>query len=202
MFVVDVSGHGAASALLAVAIGRLITAHVSASSLLVHRDPATSELRITPPAEVARELNRRFPMASQGELYFTKAYGVLDLETRVLTYVSAGHPPMVYVPRGGQPQLLPGNGFAIGMIDDIDYDEQSIELHAGDRVYFYSDGVPEAMSENLDQFTDDRMLEIMSQGAAKPLATSVDDLFEAVRVWCLPKGPKDDVSILACEING
>jgi serine phosphatase RsbU (regulator of sigma subunit) len=87
------------------------------------------------------------------------------------------------------------------MIDDIDYDEQSIELHAGDRVYFYSDGVPEAMSENLDQFTDDRMLEIMSQGAAKPLAASVDDLFEAVRVWCLPKGPKDDVSILACEIG-
>lgn len=201
MFVVDVSGHGAASALLAVAIGRLITAHVSASSLLVQRDPATSELRVTPPAEVARELNRRFPMESQGGLYFTMAYGVLDLETHVLTYVSAGHPPMVRVPHGGQPELLPGNGFAIGMIDDIDFDEQSIELHAGDRVCFYSDGVPEAMNENLDQFTDDRMLEILSQGAAKPLATSVEDLFEAVRVWCSPKGPKDDVSILGCEIG-
>jgi sigma-B regulation protein RsbU (phosphoserine phosphatase) len=202
MFVVDVSGHGAASALLAVAIGRLITAHISATSLLVQRDPVTNELRVTPPAEVARELNRRFPMESQGGLYFTKAYGVLDLETRVLTYVAAGHPPLLYVPRGGQPQLLPGNGFAIGMIDEAEYDQEAIELHPGDRVYFYSDGVPEAMNEKLDQFTDDRMLAIISQGASSSLSSSVDGLFEAVRTWCSPKGPRDDVSILGCEVVG
>ena len=53
MFVVDVSGHGAASALLAVAVGRFLTAHASASSLLVHRLSESSPLEITPPAEVA-----------------------------------------------------------------------------------------------------------------------------------------------------
>jgi len=201
MFVVDVSGHGAASALLAVAIGRLITSQASDSSLLVRRDPITSELRITPPAEVARELNRRFPMETQGHLYFTKAYGVLDLETRELRYVSAGHPPMVLVPRHGKPEFLPGNGFAIGMIDEIEYDEQVVTLQPGDRVYYYSDGVPEAMNAELEQFTDDRMMALLAQSAAHPLAKSVDELFDAVKSWCVPNGPKDDVSILACEIQ-
>jgi serine phosphatase RsbU (regulator of sigma subunit) len=80
--VVDVSGHGAASALLAVAIGRLLMPQASASSLLVRSGRLGTQ--ITSPAEVAAELNRRFPMESQNGLYFTMTYGVLDLKTRTL----------------------------------------------------------------------------------------------------------------------
>ena len=79
MFVVDVSGHGVASSLLSVTIGRLLTPQVSASSLLVRPGTAPDERIIVPPAEVVAELNRRFPMEDQGGLYFTIAYGVLDL---------------------------------------------------------------------------------------------------------------------------
>jgi sigma-B regulation protein RsbU (phosphoserine phosphatase) len=197
---VDVSGHGAASALLAVAVGRLLTAHASASSLLVHRASESSPLEITPPAEVARELNRRFPMESQNGLYFTMAYGILNIETNDLKYVVAGHPPLIHVPRGGGPHVLPGDGFAIGMIEDIGYDEHSLRLQPGDRVYYYSDGVPEAMNANLDQFTDERMLAELEKNGPKGLSANVDDLFDAVRAWCQPKGPKDDVSILGCEV--
>jgi sigma-B regulation protein RsbU (phosphoserine phosphatase) len=199
MFVVDVSGHGAASALLAVAIGRLLTAHASASSLLVQQD-SSSRLRITPPAEVARELNRRFQMESQNGLYFTMAYGVLNVETRELRYVVAGHPPLVHLPRGGQPRFLAGTGFAVGMMDDIEFEEHKVQLKPGDRVYWYSDGVPEAMNENLEQFTNPRMVSVLTECASKPLSASVDELFDKVRQWCVPKGPKDDVSILGCEL--
>lgn len=202
MYVVDVSGHGAASALLAVAVGRFVTSQASASSLLVRRDTATSELIITPPAEVAGELNRRFPMESQGELYFTKAYGILDLETHRLRYVSAGHPPMIHVPRGGEPTFLPGDGFAIGMIDGIDYEDHVIELQPGDRVFYYSDGVPEAMDKDLESFSNERMLSVLSAASGLTLSESVEHLFQAVSDWCRPLGPKDDVSILACEIQG
>ncbi|MGQ0635663.1 MAG: SpoIIE family protein phosphatase [Planctomycetaceae bacterium] len=200
MFVVDVSGHGAASALLAVAIGRLLTAHASASSLLVHQD-ASSRLKITPPAEVALELNRRFPMESQNGLYFTMAYGVLDIETRELRYVVAGHPQLIHLPRGGQPRFLAGNGFGVGMIEEATFEEHKVQLQPGDRLYWYSDGVPEAMNEKLEQFTQPRMVSILSSCASKPLGASVDELFESVRQWCVPKGPKDDVSILGCEFG-
>jgi sigma-B regulation protein RsbU (phosphoserine phosphatase) len=198
MFVVDVSGHGAASALLAVAIGRLLTAHASASSLLVQQD-SSSRLRITPPAEVARELNRRFPMESQNGLYFTMAYGVLNTDTGEMRYVVAGHPPLVHIPRGGKPVFLPGNGCPIGMIDDSEFDEYQVKFQPGDRIYIYSDGVPEAMNEKLEQFTNPRMMSVLSNCTARPLSNSVDELFETVRQWCVPKGPKDDVTILGCE---
>ncbi len=200
MFVVDVSGHGAASALLAVAVGRLLTAHASASSLLVRRASEDAPLEITPPADVACELNRRFQMDSQNGLYFTMVYGYLNVETNEFRYVVAGHPPLVHVPRGESPRNLLGDGFAIGMVEGVDYDEQTVKLQPGDRVYFYSDGVPEAMNVDLDQFTDERMLAALSASGSKELATSVNNLFDAVLAWCAPGRPKDDVSILGLEM--
>ncbi|MHC5004071.1 MAG: response regulator, partial [Planctomycetota bacterium] len=104
-FVVDVSGHGVASSLLSVTIGRLMTPQVSETSLLVKADGADGK-RIVPPVEVARELNRRFPMSDQNGLYFTIVYGVLDLETLEFRYVLAGHPRIVHSPRGSTPRLL------------------------------------------------------------------------------------------------
>jgi phosphoserine phosphatase RsbU/P len=201
LYVVDVSGHGAASSLLAVAIGRLITAQISQSSILAYRDPMTGETRVTPPARVAEELNRRFPMEAQNNLYFTICYGILNLETLKFRYVSAGHPPMVHLPQGGEAKLMPAEGFAIGIVDDVPYDEVEFQLHPGDRLYLYSDGVPEGMDENLEQFTDGRMLESLDAKAASPLSESVDELFARVQEWCKVKGPKDDISILGLEVG-
>ncbi|HWB12069.1 MAG TPA: SpoIIE family protein phosphatase [Pirellulales bacterium] len=201
LFVVDVSGHGAASALLAVAVGRLLTPHSSESSLLVRPDADATGVRITSPAEVARELNRRFPMESQNGLYFTMVYGILDTETHELRYVVAGHPPVVHHPAGAEPCHLAGDGFAIGMIEDVDFDEQTIHLQPGDRVYLYSDGVPEAMNAAGDQFTSARMHSVLAGGNGKPLIDSVDQLFSAVTDWCAPDRPTDDVSILGLNIT-
>ena len=58
------------------------------------------------------------------------------------------------------------------------------------------------MNADLQQFTDDRMMEVLTRGAAQPLGEGVEELFAAVQTWCQPKGPKDDVSILGCEILG
>ena len=144
-FVVDVTGHGTASALLAVTIGRVLTAQATATSLLVRQDPFTGRPVVTPPASVAAELNRRFPMEQQGDLSFTLVYGVLNLETLEMRYVNAGHPQIVHAPVHGEPVLLAGEGFGVGWLDDIEYDEYRVQLQPGDRLYFYSDGVPEAL---------------------------------------------------------
>jgi hypothetical protein len=57
------------------------------------------------------------------------------------------------------------------------------------------------MDENLEQFTDARMLDTLKQHGPDPLSETVDQLFTAVQEWCKLKGPKDDISILGCEIE-
>ena len=200
LFVVDVSGHGVASSLLSVTIGRFMTPQVSTSSLLVQQQDGSDATRVVPPAEVAFELNRRFPMEEQNGLYFTMLYGVLDLETLEFRFVSAGHDPVVHVGQSSAPQLIEGSGTPIGWIEDMEYDEEVIQLQAGDRLYLYSDGVPEAMNENMDQFSMNQMLEIIELGQTQTLDESVSLLLGAVKRWSITNGPKDDVSILGLEL--
>ncbi|MEC9094907.1 MAG: PP2C family protein-serine/threonine phosphatase, partial [Planctomycetota bacterium] len=201
-FVVDVSGHGVASSLLAVTVGRVMTPMVSKTSLLVK--PADNEVgtQIVAPAEVAYELNNRFPMEDQGNLYFTMVYGVLDKQTQEFRFVSAGHPNVVHVPAGKKPRLVETADMAIGWIEDTEFEEHSLQLEPGDRIYLYSDGVPEAMDHDLEEFGDERMLESLNQTSKAPVKTSVETLFDAVHQWCAQKGAKDDVSILGIEIAG
>ena len=199
-FVVDVSGHGVASSLLAVTVGRVMTPMVSNTSLLVKPSDNDAGKKIVAPADVAYELNNRFPMEDQGNLYFTMVYGVLDKQTQEFRFVSAGHPNVVHIPAGGKPRLVETADMAIGWIEDTEFEEHSLQLEAGDRIYLYSDGVPEAMDHDLEEFGDDRMLESLTQTSKAPVKTSVETLFDAVHQWCVENGAKDDVSILGIEI--
>ncbi len=201
LFVVDVSGHGVASSLLSVTIGRLMTPQVSSSSLLVQPSSDGNGRRVVPPAEVAYELNRRFPMEDQNELYFTMVYGLLDLETLEFRFTSAGHDPVVHAPNGGAPKFVEGSGMPIGWLDETEYDEYVIKLEPKDRLYLYSDGVPEAMDAELNQFSMKQMLEIMELGQTQPLGDSVFLLLKSVERWSAKNGPKDDVSILGLEVG-
>jgi len=201
LYVVDVCGHGAASALLAVAIGRVLSTVVSATSLLVRLDPFTGKRSVTPPASVVGELNKLFPMESQGGLHFTILYGCLDLRTKLFRYACAGHPQPVYLPKGKSAEFAPGDGLAIGWVEGIEFDEFTLQLASGDRLLLYSDGVPEAMDANLEQLTNERMLQELDKSRDQPLAEQVTHLRTIVNHWCQPKGPLDDVSILLLEID-
>jgi len=200
MYVVDVCGHGPASALLAVAIGRVLSSAVSATSLLVRNDPFTGKRVVTPPATVVGELNKRFPMDSQGGLHFTILYGVLDTRTKLFRYSCAGHPQPVHLPKGEASRLAPGEGFAIGWIDDAEFDEYTLQLSPGDRLMLYSDGVPEAMDANLEQLTNERMLQELDATRKLTIDEQVTHIRDVVQNWCQPKGPLDDVSILLVDI--
>jgi sigma-B regulation protein RsbU (phosphoserine phosphatase) len=199
-FVVDVSGHGVASSLLSVTVGRLMTPQVSASSLLVKAGDSPGEVRIVPPIEVAKELNRRFPMSDQNGLYFTIVYGVLNVETLEFRYVLAGHPQVVHAPKGGQPTLLDATGMAIGWIPDLDCEESSVQLAPGDRLWLYSDGVPEAMDPDQEQFGNTQLLEVVELAQPQPLDEGVALLMKTVERWGRNGSLKDDVSILGLEV--
>ncbi len=198
LFVVDVSGHGVASSLLSVTVGRLMTA---TSSLLIDRDE-NGGTRIVPPMEVALELNRRFKMKEQGGLYFTMVYGVLDTETLEFRYVLNGHPQMVHVPAGADPVLVEAAGMGIGWFDEplFQCSESVLQLSRGDRLYLYSDGVPEAMDPDENALGDRQMLEVIELGKSQPLEDTVALLMNVVERWAGSGSIRDDVSILGLEL--
>lgn len=200
MYVADVSGHGVAASLLSVSISRVMTPQASSSALLLKPD-AQGKNQVVPPAEVVAELNRRFPMEECGERYFTIVYGVLDLESCEFRYASAGHPAVVVLRPDQAPDALEVSSLAVGWVPDVEYDEHRIQLASGDRLLLYTDGIPEAMSPDMEQLGDKRMLEAIERSRSESLEDSVKSLVRVVEEWCSHTGPKDDVSLLAMEMT-
>lgn len=201
LYVVDVSGHGVPSSLMAVTVGRFLSPKVSDSSLLLRPD-GNGGIKLATPAEVAFQLNELFQADEFSGLYFTMLYGVLHVPTGGLRYVSAGHTPLAQVSRDGTATLHEMSGFPIGFVPEVEFDEESLTLSAGDRIYLYSDGVPEAMNAEREQFGDDAMKDVLARGRSDGLAGTVSSLLSAVETWCVPNGPLDDVSILGLEWDG
>ncbi len=200
LYILDVSGHGVASALLTVTLSRLLSPPSEPSSILIRDGGVRDRSDVTPPAEVADRLNRLFPFDPVTEQFATILYGILDTATGEFRYVSAGHPGPVHLPSGADPVILESQGFPIGLADDV-YEGRSVRLGAGDRLYLYSDGVPEAMDPAGKPFGNARLLESIGQGRSAPLQEGISTLLEAVTRWQGSEKPQDDISILAIAVS-
>jgi phosphoserine phosphatase RsbU/P len=199
LYILDVSGHGVASALLSVTLSRLLSPPSDPSSILTldvdGRDPS----KITPPAVVAARLNRLFPFDAATEQLTTMVYGILNATTGQFRYVSAGHPGPVHLPAGGQAVILESQGFPLGLTDNA-YEERTVCLGPGDRLYLYSDGVPEAMGPEDKQFGNARLVAAISDARPQPLQESIVALLDQVARWRGSERPQDDTSILGVEV--
>ncbi len=198
LYILDVSGHGVASALLSVSLSRLLSPHSDPSSILIRDTGGSAEPEITPPAEVAAHLNRLFPFDATIGQFATLVYGVLNAATGEFRYVSAGHPGPLHLPCGADPVILKSESFPIGLADEA-YEERSVHLGPGDRLYLYSDGVPEAMDSAGSQFGDARLLKAIDQGRSEVLKDDMTTLLGEITQWSGSSKPHDDISILAVE---
>jgi sigma-B regulation protein RsbU (phosphoserine phosphatase) len=96
--------------------------------------------------------------------------------------------------------MLDSDGSPIGLATDA-YEERSIRLAAGDRLYLYSDGVPEAMDPVGEQFGYARLLQALGRGGSEPLQEDVAALLGETERWRGAASAQDDIAILAVEVS-
>ncbi len=190
LYILDVSGHGVSSALLSVTLSRLLSPPSEPSSILIR------DRNVAPPAEVADRLNRLFPYDTATEQFATLLYGVLDVAAGEFRHVSAGHSGPLHLAAGKAPVILESPGFPISIAEEA-YEEQCVQLAPGDRLYLYSDGVPDAMSSSGERFGEVRLKEAISRCRAGPLQEGVDALLAEIVRWSGSERPQDDISIVA-----
>ncbi|HSB15748.1 MAG TPA: SpoIIE family protein phosphatase [Bryobacteraceae bacterium] len=195
LYILDVSGHGVAAALLSVTLSHFLLP-LPGQSLLYDADRPV----ISTPSQVVEKLNARFPLDPRSPQFFTMLYGVLDRRTDEFRYVLAGHTGPVYVPRDGEPTLLEAGGLPAGLFPGVRYEDQVIRLGVGDRLYFYTDGIVESENAAGDDFGNERLLKALDSGRTAPLAESINGIIEEVVRWHGPGALADDASLLALEV--
>lgn len=194
LYLADVSGHGVGAALLSFTLNHLLAPSRDGSVLV---EDAGEGPAVVSPARLAGRLNRQFPMGRTRQ-YFTLVYGAYDGSRGRLRYVVAGHPSPILLPAAGPPAPLPGRGRPIGMLEDSTWQDETVALQPGDRVYFYTDGVTEAHDASDVEFGPSRLMAELERVRELPLREGLDLVADAVRDWS-GGGPNDDVSLLAIE---
>jgi len=201
LYTLDVSGHGVPAALLSVTLSHWLSPTAGRSTLVIPDSDTPSGVKIVSPSDVAEVLNQQFPMDLDTAQYFTLLYGVLDAERAELTYVTAGSPPIVHAPKTGKPHFEIVPGYPIGIVAEPGYQEQRIRLEPGDRLYLYTDGVPDATNSEGEDFGTDRLVDTIAQFGELPLEGSLDAIMDQIRNWAGEESIHDDATILGVEYS-
>jgi serine phosphatase RsbU (regulator of sigma subunit) len=187
--VADVSGHGVPAALIA--------------SMLKVAFAGQSQ-HVTDPARVLTGLNRSL-CGKFEEHYVTGAYVFVDLEKKLLRYAGAGHPPIMLASRSTKSvRRIEENGTILGLIPDAVYTATEVPLHSGDRCLLYTDGVFEAMSPSLEEYSKPRIEKFLAANATLSTNAFANALLDDVNRWSEdPHGRSqdDDITMVVLDFQ-
>jgi phosphoserine phosphatase RsbU/P len=180
----DVAGKGITAALL--------MANLQAS----FRAFATADAS---PQEVCTKLNKFLCANIAPGKFVTFFYAVLDADGRTLTYENAGHSPGLLLRSTGTTESLRGGGAVLGALPDWIYQDHAAKLESGDKLLLSTDGITEAENAQLEEFGEERLLEIARarDGSALDIQRAI---MQRVTAYCNGKF-RDDATLLVVRIS-
>ena len=149
------------------------------------------------PGEVLKEVNDLLCEGNDAMMFVTLLYAVYDINTGKLTYANGGH-TQPYVRRAnGEVFALPlTGGIAMGVLEGLEYSQETFMVEPGDVVFFYSDGVSEAMNRVGEEFGLDRMASVLINTPTQDPQEINEAMFAGVRAFAGDTPQSDDITCL------
>ena len=149
-------------------------------------------------ANLERSNNLLCRSTRDGE-FVTLFYGCLDAAHHRFTFANAGHNRPLWARADGSVTELPFGGLVLGAMDDQPYDEDAIELQAGEWILIYSDGLTEAADAEGTPFGLDRVERVLRAHRSDTAERLIDRLVAAVQAHTLGQPQTDDITIVALK---
>jgi len=189
VFIGDVTGHGVSAALY-LSLLKATTDRKCRNYALTPGDYITS---------LNSELIGNMPMS-----FLTAIYGVFQKgsngQTR-FTFASAGHPhPLVWRQATGAVEYVNTHGTILGMFHNLQYGQMDVLLEKGDRIFLYTDGIPETIDSNKKALGYDRLKELIQSSIKDSIRDSVDVFMSEVSKYKGEVPFEDDIVLIGFEI--
>ena len=155
------------------------------------------------PAQILSDVNEQLCEGNDAELFVTVWLAILELSTGRGTAANAGHEHPVIRRAGGKFELVTyRHSPAVAAMEGIRFREHPFELRPGDRLFVYTDGVPEATNANNELFGNERMLDALNsdpEAAPEQLLHNVRASIDAF----VGEAPQfDDITMLGLSYFG
>jgi|WetSurMetagenome_2_1015567.scaffolds.fasta_scaffold10129_5 phosphoserine phosphatase RsbU/P len=193
IYMLDVSGHGVPAALVTVSAHRSLspqTGFVAKRRLVV---PPYYE--IVSPREVLRHLDQEYPI-ERFDKFFTIVYLVLSFKTGLLRYSNAAHPHPVLIRADGSLEALDKGGTIIGLGGSLAFEEEEKQLHPGDKLILFTDGLIECENDQGEFYGDERFTSLLQELRHEPMGGILDGILDSLTSFMASRKPQDDISLL------
>ncbi len=181
----DVTGKGVPAALLVSTLHASLRAYIQSDTNL---------------SELTAKLNKLVYENSPAERFITFFIMILDCSSHTMTYVNAGHNfPYLLRPDSGNVIELEANGLPLGMVDGVQYESRQLSLGRNDVLALYTDGVTEAMDKTRQQYSEERLKDVLRNTMVKPACEIKDDILHDVRIFIGHEPPSDDLTLLVLK---
>ena len=188
MVMADVSGKGVPAALF-----------MMASKIIL----ANNAMMGKSPAQILTDTNAAICSNNQKEMFVTVWMGILEISSGRLTAASAGHEYPALRRRNASFELFKDkHGLVIGAMTGTRYKEYELQLQPGDRLFVYTDGVPEATDAENHMFGTERMIDALNIEPSAEPQTILRNVRKAVDEFVNDAEQFDDLTMLCMEYRG
>lgn len=187
LIIADVAGKGIGAALLVSTLDAALYSYLQFD---------------IPLAEMADRLNNLIYKSSPSDKYITFFIAVLNSNTGELDIVNAGHNPIFLLRKDGTLEKLDAGGVGLGMFDfGIPFTGQKSVMNSGDRLFLYTDGIPEAMNEKEEEYSDEKMLNFFLNHSQKSSQEFINALVKDVKDYAGTTLQSDDITAMILKRN-
>ncbi|MBO7303420.1 MAG: SpoIIE family protein phosphatase, partial [Clostridia bacterium] len=187
----------------------VLVADVSGKGIPAAMFKMTAKTIIKNLAESGMEVNDIFTKANEklcenneAGMFVTAWMGILDLETGNFKFANAGHnPPLIKRADGSFEYLKTRAGFVLAGMEGVHYRAGELTLSPGDRLFLYTDGVPEATNAENKLYGEDRLLSFMNQNAAVPATDLLPALKADIDAFVGEAPQFDDITMLMLDFK-
>jgi sigma-B regulation protein RsbU (phosphoserine phosphatase) len=182
----DVSGHG-------VSAGMLMSSLQTAFHTLV---PTADS-----PLDVLERINHLYAHNIKFTTFVTIFFGKFESDTRMFTYGNAGHnSAYLYRPGSGEEVLLHPTGPAIGLMEGFHVRAERVQLHPGDTLVLYTDGVTEAMNAQGAQLGLDGLATVIRDHSSLSPEQIIQKILQRLSTFTNGSPLADDVTLVVSRV--
>ena len=155
------------------------------------------------PGELMALVNNILCEGNDAEMFVTVWVAMIDMKTGVARCANAGHEYPVLAPDGGEYALVKDkHGLVLAAMEGARFREYTLELHPGDRLYVYTDGVPEAINEKEEAYGSDRLVQKLNEYRAKPEEETLNAVLQDIRDFAGEAEQFDDITMIGFTFRG
>ena len=188
IIIADVSGKGVSASLFMAVTKTLIKAKSNA---------------LDDPEKIMQRVNEDLCYENDAAMFVTTFFAFLDVKTGMLRYSNAGHNLPYLIRKDELPiQIENTGGMALGVFEDAVFATKELQLRKGDTFYLYTDGINEAMDVDNNEFTYQRMEDILKKIKDKFPKEIIEETLSEVEKFTIGAEQSDDITLLVLKYLG